>query len=253
MTTTNQTDEGDIRLFRTAGHPCSYLPGQEARTLFIDPEAKKSTPFYQSLIDVGFRRSGSEPYRPDCQYCAACVSVRIPVERFVPRRSQRRVWSRHQPKLHVTCLPAEFNPEHFELYSKYINSRHADGEMANPTEDDYRKFLITPWCDTRFIEFRTDDRLFSVAVIDMLPRGISAVYTFFDPEMSGLSPGVLAILWQIDRAKSLGLPWLYLGYWVQGCNKMDYKQDYRPVQVLSDGVWKEFSSAETITIPELSG
>jgi len=101
------------------------------------------------------------------------------------------------------------------------------------------------------VEFRNDDRLFCVAVIDMLPHGISAVYTFFDPEMSGLSPGVLAILWQINQAKILGLTWLYLGYWVQGCKKMDYKQDYRPVQVYSGGVWKEFSSAETITIPEL--
>jgi len=123
--------------------------------------------------------------------------------------------------------------------------------MANPTEDDYCRFLISPWCDSSFVEFRSDDRLFCVAVIDMLPRGISAVYTFFDPEMSGLSPGVLAILWQINQAKILGLTWLYLGYWVQGCKKMDYKQDYRPVQVYSEGVWKEFSSTETITIPEL--
>lgn len=253
MATSNNSDGEHLRLFRTAGHPCSYLPGLEARTLFIDPEADKSTALYQSLLDMGFRRSGSEIYRPDCQGCAACVSVRIPVDRFTPRRSQRRVWTQHKSNLSVTILPAEFNPEHFELYSKYINSRHPDGEMANPTEDDYRRFLITSWCDTRFVEFRTDERLFSVAVIDLLPHGISAVYTFFDPEMSGLSPGVLAILWQINQAKSLGLIWLYLGYLVQGCKKMEYKRDYRPVQVLSAGGWKEFSSTETITIPELAG
>ncbi len=123
--------------------------------------------------------------------------------------------------------------------------------MANPTEDDYRRFLISSWCDTSFVEFRIDGKLLSVAVIDMLPHGISAVYTFFDPEMDTLSPGVFAILWQINETKRLGLPWLYLGYWVPGCQKMEYKQDYRPVQVYSEGVWKEFSTAETITIPEL--
>ncbi len=125
--------------------------------------------------------------------------------------------------------------------------------MANPTEDDYRKFLICPWCDTLLVEFRTDNKLFSVAAIDLLPRGISAVYTFFDPEMSDLSPGVLAILWQIDEAKRLGLPWLYLGYWIPGCQKMQYKQDYRPLQVYSEEVWKEFSTTDEITIPELTG
>ncbi|MCP3669866.1 MAG: arginyltransferase [Gammaproteobacteria bacterium] len=253
MTTSNQTDAGHLRLYKTAAHPCSYLPELESQTLFIDPEAEKNILLYQSLIEIGFRRSGSEIYRPDCQDCATCISLRIPVDRFTPRRSQRRVWNQHQSSINVSCLPAEFNSEHFELYSKYINSRHPDGEMTNPTEEDYRKFLITPWCDTNFVEFRTDDRLFSVAVIDMLPHGISAVYTFFDPDMSGLSPGVLAILWQINQAKSLGLPWLYLGYWVQGCKKMEYKQDYRPIQVLSSGIWKEFYSSETITIPELRG
>ncbi len=148
-------------------------------------------------------------------------------------------------------LPAEIRQDHFDLYAKYINSRHPDGEMADPSVENYCSFLISPWCDTRFVEFRTNDRLLAVAVIDLLPQGISAVYTFFDPEMDTLSPGVLAILWQINEAKRLGLPWLYLGYWVPGCRKMEYKQEYRPVQVYNAGEWKEFSVAETITIPEL--
>ncbi len=123
--------------------------------------------------------------------------------------------------------------------------------MANPSADAYCSFLISTWCNTRFVEFRIDGRLLSVAVIDLLPQGISAVYTFFDPDMDALSPGVLAILWQINEVKRLGLPWLYLGYWVPGCKKMEYKQEYRPVQVYSAGNWKEFSATETITIPEL--
>jgi leucyl-tRNA---protein transferase len=219
--------------------------------MFIDPEAKKHSTLYQSLLDMGFRRSGSDIYRPDCQGCQSCVPIRLPVDRFTPRRSQRRVWNRHQATLKVTTLTARFSQDHFDLYLRYINSRHPEGEMANPTEDDYRRFLISSWCDTSFVEFRIDGKLLSVAVIDMLPHGISAVYTFFDPEMDTLSPGVFAILWQINETKRLGLPWLYLGYWVPGCQKMEYKQDYRPVQVYSEGVWKEFSTAETITIPEL--
>jgi arginine-tRNA-protein transferase len=134
-----------------------------------------------------------------------------------------------------------------------MNSRHPEGDMANPTEEDYCKFLITSWCETAFVEFYSDEKMFSVAVIDLLPKGISAVYTFFDPKMSALSPGVISILWQIEKAKSLGLPWLYLGYWIPGCQKMQYKQDYRPLQVYSEEMWKEFSANQDITIPELAG
>lgn len=252
MTTKNVSNDGQIRLFLTPEHPCSYLPDLSAHTIFIDPEAEKYPKFYQSLLDMGFRRSGSDIYRPDCSGCRACLSVRIPVDRFTPRRSQRRVWKQFQNHICARIVPAEFNPEHFRLYTAYVNSRHQDGDMANPSEDDYRKFLIAPWCNTIFVEFRRDDRLFSVAVVDRLPQGMSAVYTFFDPEMSYLSPGVMAILWQIDEAKRLGLPWLYLGYWIPGCQKMQYKQGYRPLQVYSEGIWKEFSAAVDITIPELS-
>lgn len=241
-----------IRLLITPEHPCSYLPERSAQTIFIDPEASKSPEFYQSLLDMGFRRSGSDIYRPDCNSCKACLSVRIPVERFSPRRNQRRAWERLKNRLKVKVAPAQFSQEHFELYSIYMNSRHPDGDMANPTEDDYCRFLITHWCYTSFVEFYLDDKLFSVAVIDLLPSGISAVYTFFDPTLSSFSPGVVAILWQIEEAKRLGLRWLYLGYWVPGCKKMQYKQDYRPIQVYSDGIWKEFSAGADITIPELS-
>ncbi len=253
MTIDQGGDNSRIRLFKTHENPCSYLPGRSAQTIFIDPDAKKNPEFYQSLLDLGFRRSGSDIYRPDCPGCQDCISVRIPVNRFSPRRRQRRVWNRMQTSLSINVMPASFVHDHFELYVKYVNSRHPEGDMANPTEDDYRRFLICSWCDTLFVEFRTDNNLFSVAVIDLLPRGMSAVYTFFDPRMSDLSPGVLAILWQINEAKLLGLPWLYLGYWIPGCQKMQYKQDYRPLQVYSEGSWKEFSPSEEITIPELSG
>jgi arginine-tRNA-protein transferase len=245
-------EEGQIRLFKTTEHPCSYLPDRSAQTIFVEPEAEKDPVLYQSLIDLGFRRSGSEIYRPDCPVCRVCIPARIPVDRFVPKRSQRRTWKRMQNNLQITLSPAEFKQEHFELYAKYINSRHPDGEMANPDPEDYHRFLIAPWCDSSFVEFRNGAGLIAVAVIDLLPQGISAVYTFFDPELSHLSPGVLTILWQIQETKRLGLPWLYLGYWVPGCRKMQYKQEYRPIQVYSSGEWTEFHTDTSITIPELS-
>jgi len=245
----DNSHDGRIKLFKTHEHPCSYLPGLTSQTIFIDPDASKNSGFYQSLLEMGFRRSGSDIYRPDCPGCEECISVRIPVERFSPRRSQRRVWKQLNNNLSVKVVPTSFEQEHFELYTRYINSRHPDGDMANPTEDDFRRFLICHWCDTIFVEFRSDNRLFSVAVIDLLPNGMSAVYTFFDPERSDLSPGVLAILWQINETKRLGLPWLYLGYWIPGCQKMQYKQDYRPLQLFRDGAWREFSVGEEITNP----
>jgi arginine-tRNA-protein transferase len=252
MSEDNRDNDEHIRLLKTPEHPCSYLPGRSAQTIFIDPDARKSPEFYQALLDMGFRRSGSDIYRPDCNSCSSCLSVRIPVDRFSPRRSQRRVWERIKDNIKVRVVPAQFSQDHFELYSTYMNSRHPDGDMANPTEDDYCRFLISPWCYSAFVEFHLDEKLFSVAAIDLLPQGVSAVYTFFDPAMSALSPGVVAILWQIEEAKRQGLRWLYLGYWVPGCQKMQYKQDYRPIQVYSDGIWKEFSTGASISIPELS-
>lgn len=252
MSDNDRERDGRIRLLITPEHPCSYLPNRSAQTIFIDPEARKSPEFYQSLLDMGFRRSGGDIYRPDCNSCKECLSVRIPVERFTPRRSQRRAWNRLKDSLKVKVVPAQFSQDHFELYATYINSRHPDGDMANPTQDDYCRFLITPWCYTAFVEFHLDDKLFSVAVIDLLPNGISAVYTFFDPALSALSPGVVSILWQIEEAKRQNLRWLYLGYWIPGCKKMQYKQDYRPIQVYSDEIWKEFSSEANISIDKLS-
>ncbi len=248
MTTDYGDDEKRIKLFKTHEHPCSYLPERDAQTIFIDPDAEKNPLFYQSLLDMGFRRSGCDIYCPDCPDCKACTSVRIPVERFSPRRSQRRAWSQFRSNMSVRVAAARFEQEHFELYTKYMNARHPDGDMANPTEDDFSRFLICSWCDTIFVEFRYENRLFAVAVVDLLPQGMSAVYTFFDPERSELSPGVVAILWQINETKRLGLPWLYLGYWIPGCQKMQYKQDYRPLQLYRDGGWKEFLAGEEITI-----
>ncbi|MES9901463.1 MAG: arginyltransferase [Sedimenticola sp.] len=229
-----------MQLYISSPHPCSYFPEREAKTLFIDPDAVKNSTLYGRLMDVGFRRSGKMIYRPKCDRCQACISIRIPVADFQPRRIQRRIHKKLVADVEVTELPATFNSHHFELFRKYIDGRHNDGEMADTSEQGYIDFLGSHWGDSRFYEFRISGRLMAVAVTDRIPQGLSAVYTFFDPELSHLSPGVYAVLWQIAECRRQGLPWLYLGYWIGECRKMAYKTDYRPFQAYSGSHWREY-------------
>lgn len=241
---TRDYQDNRLQLYLTPDHPCSYLDERLARTLVIDPDADKSPQLYQQLIEMGFRRSGEMIYRPDCESCSDCISTRIPVAEFKPKRSQQRAWNRNRNNFRIVERDAEFDPAHFELFRRYIGTRHPDGEMSDTSEEGYRSFLTAPWCDTRFIEFHLDEQLVAVAVTDLLPLGLSAVYTFFDPDYSGISPGVFSILWQVESAKQRGLPWLYLGYWVPGCRKMAYKTEYRPIQLFKQGKWRPFKAAE---------
>jgi arginyl-tRNA--protein-N-Asp/Glu arginylyltransferase len=229
----------ELPLYLSHSHPCAYLEGREARIRFVDPAAEITPAIYGALLERGFRRSGSLLYRPDCTPCDACIPVRIPVSRFRPRRIQRRVWKRCIPGMEVVEKPPIFATEHFQLYRRYLQSRHGDGEMAGADESAYLEFLTAPWCETRFLEFRRHGRLFAVAVTDQLPQGRSAVYTFFDPADAVLSPGTFAILWQIDSCRRMGLPWLYLGYWIAQSRKMAYKAGFRPIQSFIDGIWND--------------
>jgi arginine-tRNA-protein transferase len=239
-----------VRLFLTTAHACQYLPERTARTLVVDPQLEKNSELYSALLNIGFRRSGTDFYRPNCGNCQACIPVRIPVERFQPRRKHRRTWERLNKTTRARIRPAQFDAECFDLYCRYIESRHPGSEMASPTPDDFTRFLISPWGDTLFLEIRQGKELLSVAVTDLLPTGLSAVYTFFDPSKANTSPGVYSILLQIEEARRLELDWLYLGFWIPGCQKMEYKQEYRPLQVLSQGVWQEFTAKENIVLPE---
>lgn len=239
-----------LSLYLSAEHPCGYLPRRQARSLFVDPDARLHPGIYGTLLAYGFRRSGGLVYRPRCDDCQACVPVRVPVARFRPRRSQRRVW-KQTPGLQIRERAAIFHPEHYRLYCRYILDRHPDGEMATLSEQRYLAFLTCDWCDTRFVEFRlADGRLLAVAVTDWIPGALSAVYTFFDPDLARLSPGVLAILWQIQAARDQGRTWLYLGYWVAGCRKMRYKTDYRPIQTLRAGRWREWGPGQAVPAGE---
>lgn len=240
--------ERQLALYLTAEHPCSYLEGPRARTLFVDPLARLDTLTYQSLVDQGFRRSGSHVYRPACRGCAECVPVRIPVSAFQPNRSQRRNWRLNAPDLRLVDTPAAFDQAHFSLYLRYLASRHPGGSMADDTSvESYRRFLVEPWGgETHFLELRLGDRLAGVAVTDRLAHGLSAVYTFFDPQLAGRSPGTFAVLAQIEITRRLGLPYLYLGYWIKACRKMAYKDRFRPIEAWDGRVWHRFYKGDNL-------
>jgi arginine-tRNA-protein transferase len=170
----------------------------------------------------------------------------------MPTRNQRRAWNRNSDLI-VNRLPPDFNHEHFQLYKKYLSSRHPDGGMDNPTQDAYLEFLAAPWSDTVFFEMRSAGDLVAVAVTDIMENGLSAVYTFFDPQFAGRSPGKFAILYQIEQSRILGLEWLYLGYWIKNCGKMKYKSEYRPQQVFQNNAWQDSYNPEVheCTLPVL--
>jgi arginyl-tRNA--protein-N-Asp/Glu arginylyltransferase len=227
-----------LAFFTSPPHPCGYLEDREAITLFADPYAPMDIRAFSALTELGFRRSGPYVYRPRCNGCAACVSVRIPVSAFQPDRSQRRTWTKNAD-LTVEVREECGDGEYFDLYRRYMAARHAGGSMDVSDLRQYREFLESPWCDTRFVGFRAGEKLLSVAVIDYLDCGLSAVYTFFDPDERRRSLGTLAVLWQIEEARRLGLPHVYLGYWVEGCGKMAYKDRFRPFEYLTDGHWEQ--------------
>ena len=225
----------DLRMFLTTEYSCSYLPNHWARNLVADPTVTDDQ-LYSRLAALGFRRSGDHVYRPHCRGCAACRSLRIPVERFRPNRGQRRVWARNQD-LQIRVLEAEFLDEHFELFARYIRARHPGGGMDPASPENYWSFVTSRWCPTWLCEFRRDRELLAVAVADRLEDGLSAVYTFFDPLQDGRGLGTHAILWQIDEARRLGLHWVYLGYWVERCDKMAYKSRFTPHEVFIAERW----------------
>lgn len=228
----------NINLYSTPPHPCSYLPDRKAQTQFLEPELRPDMALYQDLIDQGFRRTGRHLYRPLCPECRECQSLRLPVATFRPNRQQRRALGAVADRLEVAARAFDFDERHFQLYERYLNSRHADGDMANPTRQGYLDFVSADWCKTLSVELYLEQRLMAVAITDLLPGGLSAVYSFFEPELMALSPGVLAILAQVSLAQDIGLECLYLGYWIQDCRKMAYKSHYRPHQRYINGAWR---------------
>jgi arginine-tRNA-protein transferase len=234
-----------LPLYLSAPHPCSYLPARQSSTLFTDPEQGMDMPTYTQLLHHGFRRSGRMVYAPRCEHCNQCLSVRVPVSDFRPNRSQRRV-RRGNRDVEIHEGPARFDPRHYALYQRYTAVRHEDGDMAHASPADYLGFLRADWCETRFLEFLVGERLVAVAVTDVTQDGLSAVYTFFEPELAGRSLGTFAILSQIEQARALGLPYLYLGYWIRESRKMAYKAQFRPLELWHDGRWQRYGPGDPL-------
>lgn len=225
-----------LSLYITPEHPCGYLPDRLARTVFVDPELAMDSRLYSLLAVHGFRRNGPNVYKPHCEHCQACVPLRVVVQEFEPTRGQQRVWKRNQD-LAIRILPAESRPEHYALYKRYLASRHAGGGMDGSGEEEYAHFLTCPWGRSRMVEMRTGETLVAVAVMDELDEALSAVYTFYEPQLTRRSLGTYAVLWQIAEARRRGLKWLYLGYWIAASRKMAYKDRFRPHETLGPGGW----------------
>lgn len=228
----------DLQYYITPPHDCSYLEGKSARMVFLDPAHKIEVVTLSELSRVGFRRSGDFVYRPECHLCRQCLSSRVPVHSFQMNSKQKKAWKRNQD-LHVRISdPKDSTDTHYRLYERYINERHADGDMFPPSYDQYEKFLIQSCSHSFFLELWKGDQLLSVSTCDLLDDGISAVYTFYDPDENRRSLGVFAILKQIEYVQSKLQSYLYLGYWVPHSDKMNYKSQYSPFEVLLDGQWR---------------
>ncbi|MBL0028208.1 MAG: arginyltransferase [Rhodanobacteraceae bacterium] len=238
--------EISIKLYRTNEHPCGYYRDRLARDLVLDPESPELKHVFPNALGSGFRRSGPRVYRPDCVGCRDCVSSRVVVAEFKPNRSQARSLKRNSG-LRVSIEPPYCNDERLALYQRYLGSRHAGGGMDGAGAADFEQFLQARWCDTRFLCVREGERLVAAAVTDVTPIGLSAVYTFFDPDMASRSLGVFCILQQIAWAGRMGLPHLYLGYWLDGHAKMGYKQHYQPLELLREGHWQRLPTSKDTT------
>lgn len=226
-----------LELLISAQHPCNYLPDRLARTVFMDPQAEMDPRLYGLLAAHGFRRSGPHVYRPQCEGCRACVPLRVPVREFRADKGQKRV-ARVNRDLDFRLRPAEFDAEHFSLYTRYLAARHPGGGMDGQGEAEYRQFVLCGWGKTFLFEFRHQGRLVAVAVTDAMPDAFSAVYTFYEPELDRRSLGTYSILAQIEEARRCGLDWLYLGYWIAESRKMSYKERFRPHETLGSEGWK---------------
>jgi arginyl-tRNA--protein-N-Asp/Glu arginylyltransferase len=225
-----------IRLYLSTEHPCGYLPQRTARSLFVDPDFTLNPARYELLLHQGFRRGGDHVYRPRCAGCAACIPARIPVKLFEPNRSQRRCL-KHNADLALN-IKRELTDEQFELYQRYLRGRHAGGGMNPEDKPGFHNFLDCGWGTAEFWEFRLDSALLGCAVVDRTPQALSAVYTFFDPDMTERSLGTYAVLQQVMAARDLGMDHVYLGYWVPGSKKMEYKRVFKPLEILAGRGWQ---------------
>jgi arginine-tRNA-protein transferase len=234
----------NLRFFLTAPSPCPYLPGKRERKVFTALDGLDASSLHDVLTNAGFRRSQNIAYRPSCDACEACVSARVPVERFEFTRRWRKIMAKNAD-LTRALRPAEATQEQFRLLRRYLNSRHAEGGMADMSFSDYGAMVEETAVRTHIVEYRhiagpKKGELAAAALVDVLGDGLSLVYSFFDPEESKRSLGIYTILDHIQQARAAGFTHLYLGYWIPGSEKMDYKAHFRPLELLLGGEWRPY-------------
>ena len=236
------------QFYLTAPSPCPYLPGQEERKVFTHLVGERAGELNDLLTHGGFRRSQSIAYRPACETCRSCVSVRVIVDDFKPNRSMRRIQERNADLIGDMRVAVPTS-EQYSVFRSYLDSRHRDGGMADMTVLDYAMMVEDSHVETRIVEYRHrgpdsavngrgTGTLLAVGLTDVLKDGLSMVYSFFEADEAGRSLGTFMILDHIARARQMGLPYVYLGYWVQGSRKMDYKGRFLPQERLSAEGWK---------------
>lgn len=233
------------KFYMTTEQPCPYLKGKQERKIFTDLIGEDASAMNEALGKVGFRRSQSVAYRPACSDCSACVSVRVKAFDYEPSRNKRRIIAKNS-NIYSSYHKLMATNEQYDLLKRYLDSRHKDGGMSNMDEFEYAEMILKSPVESTIIEYRmfddnTDDdhpgQLVGAALTDIMSDGLSMVYSFYDPDMDERSLGTFIILDHISRAQDAGLPYVYLGYWVDGCKKMAYKVQFKPMEILSKDGW----------------
>jgi len=237
------------QFYVTAPQPCPYLEGRVERKLFTALQGTNADQLNEVLSHQGFRRSQNVLYRPSCSDCAACLSARIDVKNFAPSRSQRRVLKRNDQVQREATTPWA-SEDQFALFRSYLSSRHSDGGMADMDVYEYAAMVEETPVRSRIVEYYenrpTGRTLIGVCLTDVLSDGLSMVYSFFDPALDQRSMGTYLILDHIDIARSAGLDYVYLGYWVPGSRKMDYKARFKPLEIFRGGSWQALDPATEV-------